>query len=893
MTTKLFSTVLPLLLFSAVCSAQTATAAPPANDPSVTRATLANGMRVVLVRNTLAPVVTVQANVLAGGNETPTGFPGMAHALEHMAFRGCVGMSADQTAAIYAQLGGENNADTQQTITQYFATVPAADLDIALQAQAACFRGVDNADAEWKNERGAIEQEVQRDLSNPTYKFISRLNATMFAGSPYAHDPLGTRESFEATTGTMLREFYTRWYTPSNVILVIVGDIDPAATLAEIKQLFEAIPSHALPTRPHITLAPMKADSFTLDSNLPYTLSFVAFRMPGTDSPDYAAAQILSDVLASQRGDLYAMVPAGKALAAQFGMSETYPGASVGFGLVAQPAGVDTAASVREMRGILNSYAEKGLSPELIDAAKRSEIAQAEFQRNSIPGLANIWSNALAAEGRTSPEEDVEAIRKVTVADVNRVARQYLLNTPAITATLKPVPTGQPVATQGFGGSEKLTSAPTKPVQLPPWAATKLAEIKVPSSNVAPADLTLPNGIRLIVRTDRTSPTVTLIGSVKHNADLQTPPGEEGATDLLENLYSYGSTTLDRLAFQKALDDIAANETAGYHFSLSVLKENFARGVQLLADNELHPALPPDDFKIVQQQTAQFVAGNLQTPGYRASRALDLALLPTGDPDLREATPETLSKLSLDKVKANFAVTLRPDLTTIVVIGDITPEEARTVIEKNFGAWKATGPKPETTLPPVPVNKASAQTVPDAERVQDSVTLAEQLSVNRFDPDYYPLQLGTHVLGGGFYATRLYHDLRQMAGLVYNVDVGLSAGKTRATYAVTYGCDPGNVSKARAMVERDLNDMRSTPVSSAELHQAKALLLRQIPLNESSEEAVAGGMLARAEIGLPLDEPVRAARRYADLDAAAVQAAFARNVHTENLVQVVRGPAPK
>lgn len=107
------------------------------DQPQVTRATLSNGLRVVLIHSSLAPVVTVEMNFLVGGDETPPGFPGMAHAQEHMAFRGCEGMSADQTAAIYALLGGENNADTQQNITQYFATVPTADLDVALRAQAA------------------------------------------------------------------------------------------------------------------------------------------------------------------------------------------------------------------------------------------------------------------------------------------------------------------------------------------------------------------------------------------------------------------------------------------------------------------------------------------------------------------------------------------------------------------------------------------------------------------------------------------------------------------------------------------------------------------------------------------------------------------------------------
>src|SRR6202044_3291801 len=104
-----------------------------------------NGMRIVIIRNSLAPVATVEANFIVGGDETPAGFPGMAHAQEHMAFRGCAGMTADQTSAIYALLGGENNADTQQNITQYFATVPSADLDVTLRAQAACLSGIDDS----------------------------------------------------------------------------------------------------------------------------------------------------------------------------------------------------------------------------------------------------------------------------------------------------------------------------------------------------------------------------------------------------------------------------------------------------------------------------------------------------------------------------------------------------------------------------------------------------------------------------------------------------------------------------------------------------------------------------------------------------------------------------
>jgi zinc protease len=876
-----------MLLIAGVAAPQEQTREP------VVRAKLENGLRVVIVRDPLASVVTIEENYLAGGNETPAGFPGTAHAQEHMAFRGCVGLNADQIAAIYAQLGGDQNADTQQNITQYFVTVPAQDLEVALRLDSACMQDVQDSQEQWSQERGAIEQEVARDLSNPTYKFITRLNEDLFTGTPYAHDALGTKDSFDATTGAMLKKYFQDWYAPNNAILVIAGDVDPAATLARVKQLYGPIQQRPIPAHPEIHLPPVQADSFTLDSNLPYELVFVAFRMPGTSSPDFAATRILSDVIGSQRADLYGLVPLGKALGTDFGLAETYPKASVSFALAAVAPGTDPAPITAEMKTILASYANKGVPAALVEAAKKGEIASAEFQQNSIPELAASWSQALAGEGRESPSEIVEAMKNVTVADVNRVAATYLSVQSAIVATLKPSAYGEAVADKGFGGAEVTTAAPTKPVALPDWAEASVKNLKVPQAPTPPSDLTLSNGMRLIVRTERVSPTVTVIGSVKHESDLQTPAGKDGSDDVLAELFSYGTQTRDRLAFQKALDDIAATENGGTNFSLKVLKQDFAKGVELLADNELHPALPPDEFRIVRDQAAQLVAGTLASPAYRTNRALKSALLPKNDPALREATPQSVSALALVDIKAYYTTMFRPDMTTVAVIGDITPEEARLVFEKWFGAWKGVGTKPTVTLPAVPVNKAATVNVPDPTQVQDSVELAEEIPMNRFHPDYYALQLGDHVLGGGFYATRLYRDLRQKAGYVYNVDNALHATETRATYTVTYGCDPANVSKARLLVEQELAAMRTTNVTAAELQQAKALLLRQITLSESSEGSVAGGFVSRALVGLPLDEPIRAAQRYYTLTAEQVRLAFEKWIRPGAFVQVVRGPAPQ
>ena len=219
--------------------------------------------------------------------------------------------------------------------------MPAADLDVALQAQAACMRGIEDSEEEWDHERGAIEQEVPRDLSNPIYKFIDRLNGEMFAGTPYSHDPLGTRPSFDATTGAMLKDFYNKWYAPEH---------DPAdggrrrsrshdgQNQSNSTETFPTIPC---PSTCHQS-APFAPQTFSLDSNLPYVSASSLIGSQALIRPTTLPAQILSDVLGSQRADLYGMVPARQgAGAAEFGLSENYRKASVGFGVVALPASTD------------------------------------------------------------------------------------------------------------------------------------------------------------------------------------------------------------------------------------------------------------------------------------------------------------------------------------------------------------------------------------------------------------------------------------------------------------------------------------------------------------------------------------------------------------------------
>jgi zinc protease len=458
---------------------------------------------------------------------------------------------------------------------------------------------------------------------------------------------------------------------------------------------------------------------------------------------------------------------------------------------------------------------------------------------------------------------------------------------------MTPRQSGSPVESKGMSRtSESFKPKQVIRIKIPAWASQVTKPHSVAVTKEKPTDLKLKNGMRLIVKTTKTSDTVALYGRVKNNPNLETPPGKEGVDEILGGLFSYGSKSLDRLAFQTALDEIAADAEVGTSFSLQVLKEHFRRGVSLIADNLRNPALPEEAFKVVQKETSSLLAGQEKSPKWLVSRALHTALYPKDDSALRYAIPQSVDKLTLSDVTSYHRTIFRPDLTTIVVVGNITPDEARSIIETYFGDWKADGPKPETEYQPIPDNKPAVVVVPNNSRVQDEVTLEETLGLTRSHPDYYPLQVGLHILTGAFYATRLYHDLREKNGLVYTVEAFLNVGKTRALFGVDYGSSPQNVSKARLIIERDLTDMQTALVTPEELSQAKNLLVHQILLSNTSTNSIALGLLHLSQLDLPLDEPTRAANKYQRITADQVKSAFSKWIRPTGLVQASNGPEP-
>lgn len=891
----LLLTACTALALSGPALSQTAvqTASPPAPPAliatsGVMRATLDNGLRIVVVPNKLAPVVTTNLSYLAGSNESPPGFPGTAHALEHMMFRGSTGLDRDQLFELGALLGGAYNATTNETVTQYTYTVPASDVALALQTEALRMRGALITETDWVQERGAIEQEVSRNNSSPFYLYSAQVQALLFAGTPYEFDALGTRPSFDKTDAALLRRFYDAWYAPNNAILVVAGDVEPAAVIAQARAIFGPIARRDLPPHAPVNLQPVRAETIELPTSFATGIAAIALRMPGLASKDFAAADVLGDVLGSERGELRALVTSGRALSASFSYQ---PRSSVGqgFAIAAFPRGGDPAPVLADMRRVLQSIAAGNIPAELVEASKRQELAQLAFEADSISGTANTWSRALSMQGLDSPDDLAKAYEAVTVADVVRVAREVLDLNQAVTAVLTPQEGGRPGSAGGFGGAESFGSGASRGVALPEWASAALENPGLPPAPVPPAVSVLPNGLRLIVQPGGVSRTVSVYARIRQSAGLQEPPGKEGVAALTGELLDYGTASRDRLAYRKSVDDIAAQLTLGSSFQVKVLTPQFAAGMRLLAEGMLHPAFPAQDFAVARDRQRANVAGQIQTPDYRFGLEVTRALVPAGDPSLRRASPETVAGLTLEDVRAFHAAAYRPDLTTIVVMGDVTPEEAQRVVAETFGPWAAEGPTPMLDTPALPANPAGSARVPDPNRLQDSVILAHTVALPVTSPDRYVLELGNTVLGGGF-SSRLYQDLRVRTGYVYSVSSQLNWQRTRATYAVQFGADPGNVSKARELVLKNLRDMQQNPVSEAELSRARSQTLRRLPMGRASVDRIAQSLLRLVDLGLPLNSEEIAARRYLAITAPEVQQAFANWLRPDGLVQVVEGP---
>ena len=383
-----------------------------------------------------------------------------------------------------------------------------------------------------------------------------------------------------------------------------------------------------------------------------------------------------------------------------------------------------------------------------------------------------------------------------------------------------------------------------------------------------------------------------MFGNVKTAPSLQEPYGKEGVSSVLEQMFAYGTQSLDRVAFQRAQEALDSQIDGGSGFGAQTTSAQFDRAVALLAQNELQPRLDQATLEIARRRAIDELQTEQNSSHSIALQRSAAKLLPFNDPELRQPTVAGIQALSLDDVRAYQAKTMRPDLATIVVVGNVTIDRARAAIDKSFSGWHASGDTPALELAAVPRNPAGDVKL-DIPVTQDYVTLQQVLPFGRSSAQYYPLLLGNAILGGGSLGpeqSRLFRDIRQNAGLVYSIDSQFVARGARARFSIEYACAPYNAAHIQSLVENELTQLRTAPVGDFELGLMKASMVRRVVLGDASVESIGSSFLDDATNGLPLDQGQRDAQHLLATDAHAVQDAFASQILAGNFLRTIEGP---
>jgi zinc protease len=882
--------VIAVLLASAVLFSALAPARAQVEQEAPLEATLPNGLHVIIVANHLAPVVSTSLVYNVGSIDDT--IPGIAHATEHMLFRGTTDLSSDQFANIATRMGAEYDASTTATITNYYFTVPARYLDVVLRIEADRMQHAAMREADWNDERGAIEQEVKAHLSNPVLDAMKSIDGVFYGDSPWGKDPVGTIAGFDKMTAADIAAFYHTWYHPNNATLVIAGDVDPATALDAVKTWFGPIAAATVPAHPPLPVAPVQSQALTQSADFPIPLAVVMMRTPGSDAPDYAALQVLFAALNSSQGPLTDLSLSGKSLMS-LAMSSGAVGGGLGIFLSVGLPGSDPKQSVADLQGVIDGYAKTGIPDDVIATAKTRLLATQAYEGTSIPSEAAGWAYAQAVSGQT-PEQLYTALQAVTPADVNRVFSKYVAGGNRVSLALAADPHAA-LSGAGMGsGAENVTVTASDEVALPDWT-TAYFSAPLQAPHIEPATiLHLRNGMTISVQRETSSPTFFVAGEIETNPALYEPKGKDGVASLTAQLLQVGgTTTLDFKAYHSALDAVAASVSLGSSFSAEARAADFDRTIALLADGELHPALPASQFALVSKKTVASLAAFENRPETQAAMAELRALYPPNDPHRRHATSKTMAAVTLDDVKHWYAFAYRPDLATIAVVGDVTPEQVQAAFEKYFGGWTAKGPKPPMDFPPVAnrvSGKGSSTTITSTTSKQADVTLTERLSLQRGDRDVVALDLANTMLSGEGTGSMLFHDVRKEHGYVYSIDSSLSVSDSGSTFELTFASDAKNVDAAQSAAISTLDRLRKYAPSDSDLLLAKAMLLANYSVSLDSYGGVAGRLLASARYNAGPDALNRYYARVIATTPQDVQRAMNRWIDPSGFQRVIVAP---
>jgi zinc protease len=882
-------------------------AAPPkpaaANAPVVVQPVhydyrvLPNGLKVYTIRDTRTPNVAVQLWYQVGSKDDPAGRSGFAHLFEHMMFKATRNLPPEYFDRITEDVGGYVNASTEDDYTEFHEVVPANYLKTVLWAEAERMGSLVVDEANFKSEREVVKEEYRQHVLAHAYGPLFELDEPeiSFEQSPYGRPGIGSIADLDAATIADVQAFHATYYRPDNAVLVIAGDFDPQQLNTWIDQYLGAVPRPADPI-PRVTAtepvrtAPKLWTDYQPNTPLPAVL--MSYPVPPASSPDLPALIVLDAVLTKGDSSRFNNDLVYKTQLAQQAFSSLelrqQPG-NYAFGAILSE-GKTPEQGEQALLGELARVRDTPVSPAELAEAKNQLVTDTLQQRETVEGQAEELANAVVLYGDASKVNRlVSDIQQVSAADVQRVARKYLTDDRrAVVRYFSD--TKKPAGARTYAPAASIRAQTlTAPADMRVVAAAPEAErLKPPAPGdpvatppVETHETTLANGLRVIVAPLHGVPLVSVELTV--DAGAATDPARlPGVAEMASTLMTKGTTTRSAEDIARQVESLGGDLDAGSGYddstvSLTIKRDELERAMTIFADVARHPTFTQDELDRARAQSLNDVQVAMRSASKLASLVAARAVYgqaPYGEP--RDGTERSLARLTRADVQRFYTTWWRPDRGTLVMAGDLTPEQGFALARQLFGDWKAPArAAPATAQPEGPAQRQPRIIVVDLPNAGQAAVAVSRVALSRNDPRFYEAVVADSVLGGG-YSARLNEEIRVKRGLSYGADSGIEF--RRAPGPLVAATQTRNET-APEVVDLMLQEMQrlghSTP-DAQELAARKAAVVgefgRTVETTDDMAELLSGLDLYRID----LNEIGRYADRIKAVSAQEVQSAGAQ-----------------
>jgi zinc protease len=876
----------------------------------VQKTVLANGLTVLSKEIHTAPVVSVQVWYRVGSRNESPGQNGISHQLEHLLFKGTRDRPV-QFGRLFSALGSASNAFTSYDMTAYFGTVSSDKLEALMVLEADRMQNALINAEQLTSEKRVVISELQGYENSPEYRLSLAVMKEAFPKRAYGLPVGGTKSDVEKFTLEQVKSYYQKYYDPANAVLAVTGDFKPGELNALIEKTFGKLPKQAPPktgqaqqvsTQPQAGQVmwdgkPRKPVSLKEPGSSPLIES--VYPLPDVKHPDVPALDVMDAILSAGRNSRFYQKIIEPGLASgvnSYTSTMIEPGWYNVSATIAPGQNIEAVDQV--LKQTLQELRDKPVATEELQRAKNQLMSTFILGNRDIDSQASqlAYNHTVAGDYRYS-DRYLEALEKVTVADVQRVAKDYLAPERRTVGYFEPTQlTGQP----GGGTAGKQTTenfSPGKPVD-PEVVAKYLPPIKAATTSqtqALPELFTLPNGLRVLLLPDSSSPTITLSGQIDAGNGLDIRSQKAGLASLTADTLMGGTEGKDALTLAKALEDRGAGlDFQSYREGVDLEGRALSRDLPILldtlADVLQRASFPEKELELTRQQTISSLKAELDDPGRLGRRTLQQKIYPLTHPFSIFPTLDSVKGISRADVVGFYQQRYTPKNTVLALVGDFNPAQVKEQLTQRLGSWKAATADTPLDYPTVPLPQKMARYTASLPGKTQVVSQMGYPGLDRQDPRFYAAMILNHILGGDTLSSRLGTEIRDRQGLTYGIYSYFAAGQHAGPFVIEMQTAPEDSEKAIQSTIALLKQFREQGISEAEFKNAKRSLINSYPVELANPDAVAQRILSNEVDGLSAEEIRAFPAKVEAVTLEQVQKAIQDFVHPDKLVIVSSGP---